>query len=102
MFKWDLLSYCRTKIAQDIERLIHQNDIVDRVIYDLDNSRYVLHVIEVIIFCVMIGYADFAFLRVNFVGKFNPNENIIAVVFIVHVFILSRLLIPSLNYLWIN
>ncbi|XP_019410303.1 PREDICTED: cytosolic carboxypeptidase 1 isoform X1 [Crocodylus porosus] len=28
----------RTKIAQDIERLIHQNDIIDRVVYDLDNS----------------------------------------------------------------
>ncbi|XP_009993764.1 PREDICTED: cytosolic carboxypeptidase 1 [Chaetura pelagica] len=27
----------RTKIAQDIERLIHQNDIIDRVVYDLDN-----------------------------------------------------------------
>ncbi|KAM3843925.1 cytosolic carboxypeptidase 1 isoform 6-T7 [Vipera latastei] len=26
-----------TKIAQDIERLIHPNDIVDRVVYDLDN-----------------------------------------------------------------
>lgn len=29
----------RTKIAQDIERLIHPNDIVDRVVYDLDNLR---------------------------------------------------------------
>ncbi|XP_072260180.1 cytosolic carboxypeptidase 1 isoform X2 [Pyxicephalus adspersus] len=28
----------RTKIAQDIERLIHPNDIIDRVVYDLDNS----------------------------------------------------------------
>ncbi|NP_001292036.1 cytosolic carboxypeptidase 1 isoform X5 [Gallus gallus] len=28
----------RTKISQDIERLIHQNDIIDRVVYDLDNS----------------------------------------------------------------
>ncbi|ETE63023.1 Cytosolic carboxypeptidase 1, partial [Ophiophagus hannah] len=27
----------RTKIAQDIERLIHPNDIIDRVVYDLDN-----------------------------------------------------------------
>ncbi|XP_056380356.1 cytosolic carboxypeptidase 1 isoform X2 [Hyla sarda] len=27
----------RTKIAQDIERMIHSNDIIDRVIYDLDN-----------------------------------------------------------------
>ncbi|KAM6034319.1 cytosolic carboxypeptidase 1 isoform 3-T3 [Chlamydotis macqueenii] len=27
----------RTKISQDIERLIHQNDIIDRVVYDLDN-----------------------------------------------------------------
>ncbi|KAM4807982.1 cytosolic carboxypeptidase 1 [Rhinophrynus dorsalis] len=27
----------RTKIAQDIERMIHPNDIIDRVIYDLDN-----------------------------------------------------------------
>ncbi|XP_062985469.1 cytosolic carboxypeptidase 1 isoform X1 [Elgaria multicarinata webbii] len=26
-----------TKIAQDIERLIHPNDIIDRVVYDLDN-----------------------------------------------------------------
>uniref|UniRef100_A0A8C2MVX2 Cytosolic carboxypeptidase 1 n=1 Tax=Cricetulus griseus TaxID=10029 RepID=A0A8C2MVX2_CRIGR len=31
----------RTKIAQDIERLIHQNDIIDRVVYDLDNPNYV-------------------------------------------------------------
>ena len=30
----------RTKIAQDIERLIHQNDIIDRVVYDLDNPTY--------------------------------------------------------------
>ncbi|XP_050801566.1 cytosolic carboxypeptidase 1 isoform X2 [Gopherus flavomarginatus] len=30
----------RTKISQDIERLIHQNDIIDRVIYDLDNPSY--------------------------------------------------------------
>uniref|UniRef100_A0A8C8ECS6 Cytosolic carboxypeptidase 1 n=1 Tax=Otus sunia TaxID=257818 RepID=A0A8C8ECS6_9STRI len=29
----------RTKISQDIERLIHQNDIIDRVVYDLDNLR---------------------------------------------------------------
>ncbi|CAJ0966426.1 unnamed protein product [Ranitomeya imitator] len=27
----------RTKIAQDIERMIHPNDIIDRVIYDLDS-----------------------------------------------------------------
>ncbi|XP_010192681.1 PREDICTED: cytosolic carboxypeptidase 1 isoform X2 [Mesitornis unicolor] len=27
----------RTKISQDIERLIYQNDIIDRVVYDLDN-----------------------------------------------------------------
>ncbi|XP_055472229.1 cytosolic carboxypeptidase 1-like, partial [Psammomys obesus] len=32
----------RTKIAQDIERLIHQNDIIDRVVYDLDNPNYAL------------------------------------------------------------
>uniref|UniRef100_A0A8B9ZRS0 Cytosolic carboxypeptidase 1 n=1 Tax=Anas zonorhyncha TaxID=75864 RepID=A0A8B9ZRS0_9AVES len=30
----------RTKISQDIERLIHQNDIIDRVVYDLDNSSW--------------------------------------------------------------
>ncbi|XP_062064600.1 cytosolic carboxypeptidase 1 isoform X1 [Lepus europaeus] len=30
----------RTKIAQDIERLIHQSDIIDRVVYDLDNPNY--------------------------------------------------------------
>nr|XP_060618077.1 cytosolic carboxypeptidase 1 isoform X1 [Anolis sagrei ordinatus]XP_060618078.1 cytosolic carboxypeptidase 1 isoform X1 [Anolis sagrei ordinatus]XP_060618079.1 cytosolic carboxypeptidase 1 isoform X1 [Anolis sagrei ordinatus]XP_060618080.1 cytosolic carboxypeptidase 1 isoform X1 [Anolis sagrei ordinatus]XP_060618081.1 cytosolic carboxypeptidase 1 isoform X1 [Anolis sagrei ordinatus] len=29
-----------TKINQDIERLIHPNDIIDRVIYDLDNVSY--------------------------------------------------------------
>uniref|UniRef100_A0A286XC92 Cytosolic carboxypeptidase 1 n=1 Tax=Cavia porcellus TaxID=10141 RepID=A0A286XC92_CAVPO len=29
----------RTKIAQDIERLIHQSDIIDRVVYDLDNPN---------------------------------------------------------------
>ncbi|CAJ0926608.1 unnamed protein product [Ranitomeya imitator] len=29
----------RTKIAQDIERMIHPNDIIDRVIYDLDSPR---------------------------------------------------------------
>ncbi|KAM8960582.1 cytosolic carboxypeptidase 1 [Pelodytes ibericus] len=27
----------RTKISQDVERMIHPNDIIDRVIYDLDN-----------------------------------------------------------------
>ncbi|XP_069481957.1 cytosolic carboxypeptidase 1 isoform X2 [Ambystoma mexicanum] len=27
----------RTKISQDIERMIHPNDIIDRVVYDLDN-----------------------------------------------------------------
>uniref|UniRef100_A0A8C9ABF9 Cytosolic carboxypeptidase 1 n=1 Tax=Prolemur simus TaxID=1328070 RepID=A0A8C9ABF9_PROSS len=32
----------RTKIAQDIERLIHQSDIIDRVVYDLDNPNYVI------------------------------------------------------------
>lgn len=32
----------RTKIAQDIERLIHQNDIIDRVVYDLDNPNYTI------------------------------------------------------------
>ncbi|KGL79852.1 Cytosolic carboxypeptidase 1, partial [Tinamus guttatus] len=32
----------RTKISQDIERLIHQNDIIDRVVYDLDNSSYLV------------------------------------------------------------
>ncbi|EMP30394.1 Cytosolic carboxypeptidase 1 [Chelonia mydas] len=30
----------RTKISQDIERLIHQNDIIDRIMYDLDNPSY--------------------------------------------------------------
>ncbi|KFO76721.1 Cytosolic carboxypeptidase 1, partial [Cuculus canorus] len=30
----------RTKISQDIERLIHQNDIIDRVVYDLDNTSF--------------------------------------------------------------
>ncbi|KAH0628223.1 hypothetical protein JD844_009097 [Phrynosoma platyrhinos] len=30
----------RTKINQDIERLIHPNDIIDRVVYDLDNISY--------------------------------------------------------------
>ncbi|XP_028911597.1 cytosolic carboxypeptidase 1 isoform X2 [Ornithorhynchus anatinus] len=30
----------RTKIAQDIERLIHQSDIIDRVLYDLDNPSF--------------------------------------------------------------
>ncbi|XP_044129566.1 cytosolic carboxypeptidase 1 isoform X1 [Bufo gargarizans] len=29
----------RTKIAQDIERMIHSNDIIDRVIYDLDSPN---------------------------------------------------------------
>ncbi|KAJ7335584.1 hypothetical protein JRQ81_013525 [Phrynocephalus forsythii] len=29
-----------TKINQDIERLIHPNDIIDRVVYDLDNISY--------------------------------------------------------------
>ncbi|XP_064032492.1 cytosolic carboxypeptidase 1 isoform X3 [Pogoniulus pusillus] len=32
----------RTKISQDIERLIHQNDIIDRVVYDLDNLSCVV------------------------------------------------------------
>uniref|UniRef100_A0A5F8G5N9 Cytosolic carboxypeptidase 1 n=1 Tax=Monodelphis domestica TaxID=13616 RepID=A0A5F8G5N9_MONDO len=32
----------RTKIAQDIERLIHQSDIIDKVMYDLDNPNYVI------------------------------------------------------------
>ncbi|KAM9167839.1 cytosolic carboxypeptidase 1 isoform 3-T4 [Mergus octosetaceus] len=32
--------YAGTKISQDIERLIHQNDIIDRVVYDLDNSSW--------------------------------------------------------------
>lgn len=37
---WCNFSYdFRTKIAQDIERLIHQSDIIDRVVYDLDNSK---------------------------------------------------------------
>ncbi|XP_036186569.1 cytosolic carboxypeptidase 1 isoform X11 [Myotis myotis] len=31
-----------TKIAQDIERLIHQSDIIDRVVYDLDNPNYII------------------------------------------------------------
>uniref|UniRef100_A0ACB8EQN8 Cytosolic carboxypeptidase 1 n=1 Tax=Sphaerodactylus townsendi TaxID=933632 RepID=A0ACB8EQN8_9SAUR len=30
----------RTKIAQDIERLIHPSDIIDRVVYDLDSPSY--------------------------------------------------------------
>ncbi|KAM4710064.1 cytosolic carboxypeptidase 1 [Discoglossus pictus] len=30
----------RTKISQDIERMIHPNDIIDRVIYDLDNPSW--------------------------------------------------------------
>ncbi|XP_023799418.1 cytosolic carboxypeptidase 1 isoform X1 [Cyanistes caeruleus] len=30
----------RTKISQDIERLIYQNDIIDRVVYDLDNLSF--------------------------------------------------------------
>ncbi|XP_057404949.1 cytosolic carboxypeptidase 1 isoform X6 [Balaenoptera acutorostrata] len=30
----------RTKIAQDIERLIHQSDIIDQVVYDLDNPNH--------------------------------------------------------------
>lgn len=29
----------RTKIFQDIERLIHPNDILDKVVYDLDIQR---------------------------------------------------------------
>ncbi|XP_039075745.1 cytosolic carboxypeptidase 1 isoform X2 [Hyaena hyaena] len=32
----------RTKIAQDIERLIHQSDIIDRVVYDLDNPNFAI------------------------------------------------------------
>ncbi|XP_019481042.1 PREDICTED: cytosolic carboxypeptidase 1 [Hipposideros armiger] len=32
----------RTKIAQDIERLIHQSDIIDRVVYDLDSPNYTI------------------------------------------------------------
>ncbi|XP_012668442.1 cytosolic carboxypeptidase 1 [Otolemur garnettii] len=32
----------RTKIAQDIERLIHQSDVIDRVVYDLDNPNYII------------------------------------------------------------
>uniref|UniRef100_A0A672R5I6 Cytosolic carboxypeptidase 1 n=1 Tax=Sinocyclocheilus grahami TaxID=75366 RepID=A0A672R5I6_SINGR len=32
----------RTKIFQDIERLIHSSDILDKVVYDLDNQRSVL------------------------------------------------------------
>ncbi|XP_008572031.1 PREDICTED: cytosolic carboxypeptidase 1 [Galeopterus variegatus] len=32
----------RTKIAQDIERLIHQSDIIDRVVYDIDNPNYTI------------------------------------------------------------
>ncbi|XP_053512330.1 cytosolic carboxypeptidase 1 isoform X1 [Artibeus jamaicensis] len=32
----------RTKIAQDIERLIHQSDIIDRVVYDLDTPNYTI------------------------------------------------------------
>ena len=31
--------YCRAKIFQDIERLIHPNDILDKVVYDLDIPR---------------------------------------------------------------
>uniref|UniRef100_A0A673HD09 Cytosolic carboxypeptidase 1 n=1 Tax=Sinocyclocheilus rhinocerous TaxID=307959 RepID=A0A673HD09_9TELE len=31
----------RTKIFQDIERLIHSSDILDKVVYDLDNQRSV-------------------------------------------------------------
>uniref|UniRef100_A0A671SNN9 Cytosolic carboxypeptidase 1 n=1 Tax=Sinocyclocheilus anshuiensis TaxID=1608454 RepID=A0A671SNN9_9TELE len=31
----------RTKIFQDIERLIHPSDILDKVVYDLDNQRSV-------------------------------------------------------------
>lgn len=30
---------CRSKIFQDIERLIHPNDILDKVVYDLDIPR---------------------------------------------------------------
>ncbi|XP_048656398.1 cytosolic carboxypeptidase 1 isoform X3 [Marmota marmota marmota] len=36
------LHWKRTKIAQDIERLIHQTDIIDRVVYDLDNPNYTI------------------------------------------------------------
>lgn len=36
---WLNLYDFRTKIAQDIERLIHQSDIIDRVVYDLDNPK---------------------------------------------------------------
>uniref|UniRef100_A0A8D0GGW5 Cytosolic carboxypeptidase 1 n=1 Tax=Sphenodon punctatus TaxID=8508 RepID=A0A8D0GGW5_SPHPU len=32
----------RTKISQDIERLIYQNDIIDRVVYDLDDPSYMV------------------------------------------------------------
>ncbi|XP_029473132.1 cytosolic carboxypeptidase 1 isoform X2 [Rhinatrema bivittatum] len=32
----------RTKIAQDIERLINPNDIIDKVVYDLDNPSFVI------------------------------------------------------------
>ncbi|XP_027889195.1 cytosolic carboxypeptidase 1 isoform X2 [Xiphophorus couchianus] len=30
----------RSKIFQDIERLIHPNDIIDKVVYDIDHARY--------------------------------------------------------------
>ena len=33
LYRW---FYCRAKIFQDIERLIHPNDILDKVVYDLD------------------------------------------------------------------
>nr|XP_033783692.1 cytosolic carboxypeptidase 1 isoform X2 [Geotrypetes seraphini] len=32
----------RTKIAQDIERLIHPNDVIDKVVYDLDNPSFLM------------------------------------------------------------
>ncbi|KAI2661304.1 Cytosolic carboxypeptidase 1 [Labeo rohita] len=36
----ETLFFNRTKIFQDIERLIHPSDILDKVVYDLDNQRF--------------------------------------------------------------
>ena len=36
MFKLDMVSCFRTKIFEDIDRMIHEEHLVDRVVYDLD------------------------------------------------------------------
>lgn len=78
---------CRSKIFQDIERLIRPNDILDKVVYDLDIPRWVLAAWRV----RLVTASHRRCPRLTFLMKFN------AVMFVIVLYICPAQLMPCLK-----